>query len=279
MTNGEAIPHPKMSISGDIGSGKSAVGRLLQEELGLTGYSTGSMQRQIAARHGMTTLELNRYSETHPEIDEEIDAASIELGKRDESFLIDSRIAWHFIPHSFKVYLAVATAVAAERILGDRDRTSESYDDVAVAREKIVHRRHSEVERFRSTYGIDLSDLGNYDLVVDTSASPPEDVAAVISRGFRAFADGRSRGAAAFLPPARILSPRGGHDRLEGSGVRVFRRGDLYFLVGGHDRLQEAQAGEAGLVAAELVPDTGDSLDGYDLTSVREWEKHHGLCF
>ena len=279
MTSGEAISCPKMSISGDIGSGKSAVGRLLQEELGLPGYSTGSIQRRIAERHGMTTLELNRYSETHPEIDEEIDSASIELGKKDESFLIDSRIAWHFIPHSFKVFLAVATAIAAERILGDRGRTSESYDDVAVARERIVRRRRSEVERFGKTYGIDLSDLGNYDLVVDTSSSPPEDVAAVISRSFRAFSEGRPPGAGAFLPPPLLVPASSGRDTAEGSGVRAFHRGDFYFLVSGHQQVREALAEHAGLVAAELVPDDGGELDGYDLSRLREWEERHGLRF
>jgi len=268
MTNGEAIPYPKISITGDIGSGKSAVGRLLQDELGLPGYSTGGLQRKIAERYGMTTLELNRYSETHPEIDDEIDSASIELGKKDESFLIDSRIAWHFIPHSFKVYLAVATAIAVERILGDRGRTSESYDDATVAHEKIVRRRRSEVERFRTTYGIDLSDLGNYDLVVDTSDSPPDEVAAVVSESFRAFAAGRLPAARAYLPPS-LLIPRI-HPVDESSGVRAFRRGDFYFLLSGHDRVAKAAA---GLVAAELLPDDGGALDGYDLASVQGFEK------
>jgi len=267
MTNGEAIPFPKISITGDIGSGKSAVGRLLREELGLPGYSTGFLQRKIAERYGMTTLELNHYSETHPEIDDEIDSASIELGKKDESFLIDSRIAWHFIPHSFKVYLAVATAVAVERILGDRTRTSESYEDATVAHEKIVRRRRSEVERFRKTYGIDLSDLGNYDLVVDTSDSPPEEVAAVISESFRAFSAGRSPGARAYLPPS-LLVPRIGETD-QGSGLRAFRRGDFYFLLSGDPRVQPA----SGLLPAELEPDDGRPLDGYDLAGVRGFEE------
>lgn len=264
MTSGEAIPYPKISISGDIGSGKSAVGRLLREELGLPGYSTGSLQRKIAERHGMTTLELNRYTETHPEIDDEIDSASIELGKKDESFLIDSRIAWHFIPHSFKVYLAVATAVAVERILGDRGRTSESYDDAGAAREKILRRRRSEVERFRKTYGIDLSDLGNFDLVVDTSDSTAEEVAAVVSESFRAFAAGRSPAARAYLPPSRLVPRIDAAD--EGSLLRVFRRGDFYFLLDGHKSVRKAAA---GLLPAELVPDDGRALDGYDLAGVQ----------
>ncbi len=148
-----------------------------------------------------------------------------------------------------------------------------------MAREKIVRRRRSEVERFGKTYGIDLSDLGNYDLVVDTASSPPEDVAAVISRSFRDFSDGRPPGAGAFLPPSLFVPASGGRDTAEGSGIRAFRRGDFYFLLSGHERLSEALAEEAGLVAAELVGDDAGKLDGYDLSRIREWEERHGLRF
>ena len=184
------VPYPKMSISGDIGSGKTAVSRRLQKATGYPLYSTGGLQRQIATRYGMTTLELNKYAETHPEIDDEIDGESIRLGRTDEAFIIDSRIAWHFIPHSFKVYLSVDLDESARRILGD-ERQGESYDDLETARAEILKRRRSEVERFRKIYGIDLSDLGNYDLVVDTSHATPDEVADDVLRAFRAWAEGR----------------------------------------------------------------------------------------
>lgn len=189
-----SVPYPKMSITGDIGSGKSAVARLLHERTGYPIYSTGALQRRIAARHGMSTLELNEYAETHPEIDDEIDSESIRLGKTDESFIIDSRIAWHFIPHSFKVYLSVDLEVAARRILGDDERTRESYEDLETAKCEISKRRRSEVERFRSIYGIDLSDLDNYDLVVDTSEASQEEIAEVVLRAFRSWSRGEDGG-------------------------------------------------------------------------------------
>ena len=42
--------------------------------MGFEIYSTGKVQREIAQRYGMTTLEFNEYAETHLEIDDEIDA-------------------------------------------------------------------------------------------------------------------------------------------------------------------------------------------------------------
>ena len=183
-----AVPHPKIAITGDIGSGKSEVCRLLAAATGYPTYSTGQMQREIADRLGMTTLELNRYSESHPEIDQEIDGRSMELGGRDESFLIDSRIAWRFIPQSFKVFLSVDLRTAAERILG-AGRRRERYASLDDAMRDIGRRRRSENERFLETYGIDQSDLGNYDLVVDTSDKTPGQVADEILGAFRAWRD------------------------------------------------------------------------------------------
>jgi len=180
-------PHPKISVTGDIGSGKSAVCRLLSEATGFAVYSTGAMQREIAARRGMSTLELNRYSETHPEIDEEIDAWSAALGRRAESLIVDSRIAWHFVPCSFKVYLTVEPRIAAERILGDGRRQGERYADVDEAMRDIRRRRESEIERFRDTYGLDLGDLTQFDLVVDTTTLAPREVAVRVLEAFRAW--------------------------------------------------------------------------------------------
>ncbi|MDJ0842064.1 MAG: dephospho-CoA kinase, partial [Acidobacteriota bacterium] len=111
--------YPKMTLTGDLGSGKSAVSRLLEADTGYPIYSTGKIQREIAAKHGMTTLELNKYAETHREIDDEIDDFSRNLGKRDESVIVDSRLAWFFIPNSFKIYLKVDPDEAVNRIMGD----------------------------------------------------------------------------------------------------------------------------------------------------------------
>jgi cytidylate kinase len=49
----------------------------------------------------MTTTELNKYSETHPEIDAEIDSTFKSL-TNSENLIVDSRLAWFFIPNSFK---------------------------------------------------------------------------------------------------------------------------------------------------------------------------------
>lgn len=170
---------PKISLTGDLGSGKSHISRLLSENLGFRIVSTGSIQRGIAEKYGMTTLELNEYTKTHPEIDDEIDGMITRLQHADEPLIFDSRLAWHFAPASFKIYLTVDLQEAARRIMNDK-RAGESYTSLEEAVQKLADRRNSELERFKSYYGIDYSDLENYDCVVNTTRKNPEEVLAQI---------------------------------------------------------------------------------------------------
>ena len=192
--------YARIAITGDIGSGKSAVGKLLRDRLGWAFYSTGELQRRIAAERGMTTLELNQFAGTHPEIDRLIDGKTVELDGQPEPFIIDSRIAWHFIPGAFKVFLRVDPDVAVERIMR-AGRHDERYATAEAGKAEIRNRRQSETERFREVYGIDLTDMRNFDLVVDTSFAPPEAVAEAIVASFEACRAGEGC-------PAMWLSPK-----------------------------------------------------------------------
>jgi cytidylate kinase len=164
-----------ITLTGDLGSGKSTLSRLLIEELNYSYIYTGAIQRRIAKRLNMTTTQLNIYSETHPEIDEEIDNTFCSLGNTG-SLIVDSRMAWFFIPHSFKVYLQVDAQVAARRIMGDSERGSEKYASIEDAVEKITLRKQSENRRYLQLYNADCSDMSNYNLVVDTSHLLPGEV-------------------------------------------------------------------------------------------------------
>ena len=88
----------------------------------------------------MSTLELNTYMKSHPEIDQEIDNLTKSLSDKDESFILDSRMAWHFIPNSFKVFLKVQADIAAKRIYKDQDRINEKYYDINAAKKHIIDR-------------------------------------------------------------------------------------------------------------------------------------------
>ena len=186
MISASPLSKNLLTISGDIGSGKSAVGKAVAATLGFDYMSSGAIQREEAAARNMTILELNQFAETHPEIDYAIDDRIAHIGRTREKLLIDSRMAWHFVPHSFKVFLVTEPAIAAQRIMAAL-RTNESYTDLAHAVEEIKARRASESKRFMQFYGVDLTDQSQFDLVIDTSNATIEAEVGVVKRCFEAW--------------------------------------------------------------------------------------------
>lgn len=179
----------KISITGDLGSGKSTVCKYLNEHYGLNVYSTGQIQRSLALKYGMDVLTFNKYMETHPEIDEEIDTELTLIGKRDEDMVLDSRMAWHFVPDTFKVYLKVDPNEAARRVMNDKRGTVEKYDSLEAAKACLIDRKKSENLRYITKYGVDCSNPDNYDLIIDATDISPSQVAEAIMEGYRRHFD------------------------------------------------------------------------------------------
>ena len=179
-----------ITISGDIGSGKSTCGKLLKDQLGYNYLSTGDIQRRIAAEMGITTLELNLLSEHDKSIDKKIDDHTRALADSDESYIVDSRLAWHFIPTSYKVFLRCKDDIAAQRIFHDDNRISDEHtESIMQLLDKIKDRRQSEKRRFLSLYGIDFEDLSNYDQIVDSSFFRPQVIVDFIKDGIKFFGE------------------------------------------------------------------------------------------
>jgi cytidylate kinase len=163
----------RITIAGDIGSGKSTLAKRLAELAGVEPLSTGGIQRQLAQKRGVSVLELNRLAENDGSIDREID--SYLMGLSQDTIVVESRMAWHFVPDTLKVYLYISDAAAARRVVGAQ-RSDEGYQTIAEAMQPILDRRKSEILRFKKYYGVDIDDLCNYDLVVDTTFASIEDV-------------------------------------------------------------------------------------------------------
>ena len=195
----------KISLAGDLGSGKSTVSEILIKDLGAEYYSTGKIVRSIAERRGMTIGELNSYMETHHEIDREIDDGLVALTNDPRLLIIDSRMAWHFTEGTFKVYLSTDIETSAARIMAaNRKGEHNATFEETVAATKA--RRESEKKRYTEQYGVDIKNLFNYSLIVDTSVATPKEVAAVIEWGFEEWKKDKSF-TAAKISPERLFLP------------------------------------------------------------------------
>ena len=73
---------------------------------------------------------------------------------------------------------------SAKRVLAAA-REDESFSSVEEAAESLKKRRASERERYLKFYGVDITDLTHYDLVVDTTGKTPQEVAEAIENGWK----------------------------------------------------------------------------------------------
>ena len=201
----ENVMNEKISLAGDLGSGKSTVSDIIIKAIGGEYYSTGAIVRSIAAKRGMSVVELNVYMETHPEIDNEIDDGLVQLAKIDKPLIIDSRMAWHFTPGTFKVYLSTDPEISAIRIM-NANRKGEHAATLEATVAETKARRESEKNRYMTQYGVNIMDLSNYDLVVDTSYATPDEVAECILSSFEKWKADKTF-SLAYVSPERLNFP------------------------------------------------------------------------
>ena len=166
-----------ITITGELGSGKSTVAKLLAEQLDYSFFSTGDAHRMLAQQMGITTLQLNQKALTDRTIDDKIDDQIKKLAEEKTPFVIDSRLAFHFIPSSFKVMLTVAPEVGAQRIMQARRSSESAYTSLQNCLKANTIRRKMEQERFIKLYQVDICDKKNFDLVIDTTHQTPEEIA------------------------------------------------------------------------------------------------------
>ncbi len=170
-----------ITISGNLGSGKSTVAKVLSKKLGYEIYSTGSIQRSAAENMGITTLELNSRMMTDPALDHVIDDTVTRVSLERDNLIFDSRMAWHFARNAFRVFITVNPTVAAQRVLDDQRRGAvETYASVEEAEAALAKRSGLERERFLDIYKLDYYDMNNYDLVLDSTGSTPDAIADII---------------------------------------------------------------------------------------------------
>lgn len=169
-----------ITITGDPGSGKSTIGKRLEQELGYKRYYMGQIRRDAAKTKGMTLEEYNAYGETHPETDVEVDDYQKHLGETEDNFIIEGRTSWFLIPQSVKIYIKVDPMVGARRIFADlpinqgrnEGNNLHSVEDVLASN---IKRAQSDDVRYKKYYNKNCFDLNNYDLVVDTTKLTPEE--------------------------------------------------------------------------------------------------------
>ena len=240
-----------ITLSGELGSGKSTVANYLISKMPFRIVSAGLLFRQLAAKHGMSAKEFNEFIENDPKYDHYVDDTMAELGRTDEKIIFDSRMAWHFVPSSFKIYLYVDVDTATERIFNDVGRVSESYSDKATARQEIIDRRKSELLRYQNFYHCNLDDYSNYDLIIDTSHATREEVNELVFNSFKAFEEGREYTKIWLSPKSLIIKGEAGN--CDDEKIVINKKDGQFFVEKGAARVKKALENGKTLVAVDIV--------------------------
>lgn len=240
-----------ITIAGDLGSGKSTVANHLISNINYRIESAGLIFRRLAEQHGMTAKEFNQFIESNPKYDNMVDDTIKEMGAKEENIIFDSRLAWYFVPKSFKIYMYVDVDTATERIFNDKGRVSESYSDMATAKKEIIERRESEVLRYKTFYNIDINNYSNYDFIIDTSHATKDEVNEAVLSNFRAFEKGEAYDRILLSPKNLIIENETVPDASD--DIEIEKRDGKFYVLKGFAKVRAALQEGKNLVAIKKM--------------------------
>lgn len=172
-----------VTLSGLPGSGTSTVARAAAAELGLEHVDGGTIFRSLAREAELSLAEFARVAEGDDRIDRRLDDRLLDRA-RNGDVLLESRLAGWLVARGgidgLRVWIACDETERARRV-ADRDT-----HDVQGALTHNREREASERRRYLDYYGIDLTDLHVYDLVLDSTAVPAQELVGQVVDAARA---------------------------------------------------------------------------------------------
>ena len=165
-----------ITISGKQGAGKTTVAKKLAKKLNYDFISIGDLQGELALEKGITITELMTLEKEQPQIHQEIDKKTENIGKTKDNFVIEGWIAYHFIPHSFKIFLDVDEKIGCKRIFNSYRPDEPKKETLEETLENQKLRLEETQKGFQKAHKIDFLDKSQYNFILDTSNLSAEQV-------------------------------------------------------------------------------------------------------
>jgi cytidylate kinase len=180
-----------ITIAGRPGSGKSTTAKGLSQTLQYQRFSSGDFFRAIGKERGIDVFQTNLVAESEKTIDELVDKKLRDLGETSDNMIIDSRMAWHWMPYSFRVYLDLDINIAAQRIFTNLEQERLEAEHIPdTAQEYAVQlqqRLNSEEKRYQNLYQVNPYDITNYDLVINTEEHSTKEAQSLIVKAYNTW--------------------------------------------------------------------------------------------
>lgn len=166
-------------VTGFPGTGSSTVAQMLVESLGYEYVYAGGILRAMAKERGQTIDDFLVEVLQTPHIDRTLDEQLLHKASEGNVIIESRTLPWLLKTPAYKVWL---TCERPEQIRRLSLRGPEGAAEAA----RIDEREAIERDRYRALYGFDMADLSVFDLVIDTTAIPADEVAQRILQAWRA---------------------------------------------------------------------------------------------
>jgi cytidylate kinase len=244
-----------ITLTGNLGSGKSTICKILESEHKFEIYSTGKVQRKLAEDLGITVLEMNQLMCTDRKYDNMIDDTTAKISREnpDKAIVFDSRLAWNFVEKSFKVFLSVSLDVAANRVYADNRGAVEKYTSVEDAKGQLKLRAETEDKRYKDIYNLDYFNFHNYNLILDSTYCDPELLSHIIIEESKRYDSNTTKilMSTKRLGVEQAMNVSSDVYQLEGDVV-IEKFEDDYIVVSGIEVVQEAASKGIPFVTVRL---------------------------
>ncbi len=154
----------RITVSGLPGSGTTSLARYLASKKGFSFISAGEVFRQMAEQRGMNLSEFGMLAEREPEIDKLIDCRQKEIAYSLDNIIVEGRLSgWMIDEADLKCWLSASLERRSCRI-----QTRDQIKDIETAALLTEERERCESLRYQEYYGIDISDLSPYHIILNS---------------------------------------------------------------------------------------------------------------
>lgn len=178
-----------ITITGKPCSGKGTVAKEFCKKYNFEYLCTGDMFREFVKEFGYSDiLSFQEQNDKIKEIDKLVDDKTYTIGKTriNDNIVIDSRLAWHFIPNSFKVFIDIDYTTAGLRLIS-ANRETEKATNLEEAILSLQKRWQVENDRYEELYKTNNLNPSNYNFIINSKGLTPEEIVIKIYEAYKNF--------------------------------------------------------------------------------------------
>jgi len=163
------MPH-QISISGLAGSWKSSAVNAIVKQLWYQTADVWQIFRKRAVEKWMTISQYDKYIETHPQEDIQMENDFTKLVQNsNKDIIVSRRLSFYKLPSMTSIRLDVSPEVGAQRVFAqDRGKQEPKYQTVQDALIANKQRMERFKNRIMKVYNIDFTNISNYTHIIHT---------------------------------------------------------------------------------------------------------------